>query len=97
MAAALAVVLVLGLLLAGLLQARADRSQPALLRYQAWQLLLGALLFAGVGAKLLLGGWMPSPSGPFVKIVPIVLVLLLALALLLRRRAAAARADDVDF
>jgi len=86
-AAALPLVLILALLLLGVLQARANTEDPAVLRYQVWQLLAGGLVLLVVLAHTMLKTPLPAPHlDP--KIGGLVVALLLALVVLLRRRAA---------
>ena len=89
MAAALSLVVLLGLILLGLLQARANADDPALLRYEAWQLMVGLLVLLAFVAHTTLGTPLPRVD---VKIAGFVLALVLALVLLLRKRR-----QSVDF
>jgi hypothetical protein len=87
-AAVLPLLILLALLLAGLLRARANREEPALLRFEAWQLVVGLLVvLASVSA-----GKLPHLS-PVKLVLPVPLVALLALVLLLKKRRDAANLD----
>jgi hypothetical protein len=87
-AAVLPPVALLGLLLAGLLQARANSDDPALLRWRVWQLPLGVVVVLVALAHP------PLPTG-MTFVAPVLLASLLVLVLVLkkRREAAAARID----
>ena len=78
----------LAMLLVGLLQARANGDEPALLRWRAWQLLVGVVL-------VLVAFTRPPLPGGMTMVVPALLALLLALVLVVKKRrdAAAARVD----
>jgi hypothetical protein len=91
MAAAVPLVLILGLLLLGVLQARANTDEPAVLRYQVWQLLAGGLGLLVLLAHTMLGTPLPHVD---LKIGALVVALVLALVLLLRRRAAESTGPD---
>jgi MYXO-CTERM domain-containing protein len=84
-AAALPLVLILALLLLGVLQARANTEEPAVLRYQVWQLLAGGLVLLVLLTHTLMGTPLPKVDP---KIGALVVALGLALVLLLRRRRA---------
>ncbi len=94
-AAVVPIVLVLALLLVGVLRARANTLEPAFLRYQVWELLVGLV---ALGAAFLYAG-MPHPGAMIVKVVAVlVLLVLLAVVLVVRKRRADASADDAwDF
>ncbi len=91
MAAALPLAVLLGLVLLGLLQARANADDPAALRYQAWQLLGGGLVLLLLVAHTMLGTPLPHVDP---KIAGLVLALVLALVVLLRKRGQAAGGAD---
>jgi hypothetical protein len=75
-------------LLVGLLQARRNADDPALLRWRAWQPLLGVFLVLVAAAH-------PPLPGGMTMVAPLLLALLLALVLVVkRRRDAAARSAD---
>jgi hypothetical protein len=77
----------LAVLLVGLLRARANGDEPALLRWRVWQLLVGVVVVLVALARP------PLPAG-MTMVVPLLLALLLALVLVVKnRRDAAIRAD----
>ncbi|HXY84256.1 MAG TPA: hypothetical protein VEH52_02150 [Gaiellaceae bacterium] len=91
----LPLVVVLGLVLVGLLQARRNTLEPAVLRYRTWQLILGGVLLVAAAVRTLGSASAPSVpvGGSMVKMLPVVLLLVLALLLVLRRRRKPADAD----
>jgi uncharacterized integral membrane protein len=88
-AAVLPPVALLGLLLAGLIQARANSDDPALLRWRVWQLPLG------VAVVLVTLAHPPLPGG-MTLVVPLLLALLLVLVLVVKKRRDVAAAS-IDF
>lgn len=79
---------VLAVLLAGLLQARKNTRDPALLRWPAWELAVGAVLVLVALARP------PLPQAGATMFLPLLLVLLLVAVLVLKRRRDAANAVD---
>jgi hypothetical protein len=90
----LPLVVLLGLLLVGLLRARANTDDPALLRWQVWQLLAGGILALGLLAHAKLGLAVALPNLGL-KTVGFVLALVLALVLVLRKLKAERAAADL--
>ncbi|HZC29425.1 MAG TPA: hypothetical protein VE269_06765 [Gaiellaceae bacterium] len=83
-------VALLAVVLLGLLRARRNADEPALLRWRAWQLLLGLVLVLVVLAHP------PAPRAGMTMVVPLLLSVLLALLLVVRKRRNAA-ADGSEF